>query len=90
MEHSFITLAEALRDIRGYAAAGRVRFSYHAYDRMDQRGATERDVIAACARAKKCKRAAQGRWKVTGPDIDSDDLTVVVAIEDGLLVVTLF
>lgn len=86
-----MTPVEALRDIRGYAAAGRVRFSHHAYQRMNQRGATERDVIAACSGARQCKRTVHaGRWKATGPDVDGDDLTVVVAIEDGLLVVTLF
>jgi hypothetical protein len=30
------------------------------------------------------------RWRVTGPDFDNDELTVIVAIEDGLLVVTVF
>jgi hypothetical protein len=83
--------AEALRHIRGYAAAGRVRFVHHAYQRMDERGATVRDVIKACANATQCTRAAQAdRWKATGPDLDGDELTVVVAIEDGLLVITLF
>ena len=83
-----MTSAEALRDIRGYASAGRVRFSSHACQRMNQRGATARDVVNTCARA---SRAAEpGRWKATGPDFDGDELTVVVTIKDGLTVVTVF
>lgn len=86
-----MTPAEALRDVRGYAAAGRVRFSGHAYERMDQRGATERDVIKACASATTCRHAAEpGRWKVTGPDLDGDDLTVVVVFDGLVMVVTIF
>lgn len=86
-----MTPAEALKDVRGYAAAGRVRFSGHAYRRMDERGATKQDVIVACVSATKCKRGTEpGRWKATGPDLDGEDLTVVVAFEEGLLIVTLF
>jgi hypothetical protein len=86
-----MTPAEALRQIRGYAAAGRVVFSRHAYERMDERGATVRDVIKACAMASRCKRGERdGRWKVTGKDLAGDDLSVVVAIEGGVIVVTIF
>jgi hypothetical protein len=86
-----MTSAEALRHIRGYAAAGRVRFSRHAYQRMDERGANQRDVISALANAVRCARASNpGCWKAVGPDLDGDELSVVVALEDGLLVVTLF
>ena len=85
-----MTAAQALRDIRGFAAAGRVRFSQHAYHRMDERGATERDVIKALANATRCEAANDGRWKASGPDLDGDTLTAVVALESGVLVVTMF
>jgi hypothetical protein len=91
VDNESMTPAEALRDIRGYASAGRVRFSRHAYERMSERGATQRDVIHACVHATKCTRTPkQDRWKVTGADLDGDALSVVVAIEDGLIVITLF
>ncbi|HEX7479213.1 MAG TPA: hypothetical protein VF331_15515 [Polyangiales bacterium] len=36
---------------------------------MDERGATERDVVNACTKATQCKAAAEpDRWKITGPD----------------------
>jgi hypothetical protein len=42
-----VTPAEALRDIRGYAAAGRVELTKHARERMAQRGMRMRDVMHA-------------------------------------------
>jgi hypothetical protein len=86
-----VTSSEALRHIRGYAAAGRVQFSRHAYQRMDERGSSARDVITALANAVHCVPASgTDCWKAVGPDLDDDELSVVVAIEDGLVVVTLF
>lgn len=40
--------------------------------------------------ARSCAPQTDGKWKVEGSDLDGDDLTVVVVIDDGLLVVTLF
>ena len=86
-----MTPADALRDIRGYARAGRVRFSGHARDRMNERGATEQDVITACAYATKCSRGDRPRrWRVEGPDLDGDALSVVAVIEGGVVVITVF
>jgi hypothetical protein len=84
-----MSAADALRDIRGYAAANRARFTRHAYDEMVEAGATEEDVMHALAYASRCRPGnIAGRWKVTGPDLDGDDLDVVVVIQSGLLVVT--
>ncbi len=45
----------ALRDIRGYAAANRVRFTKpHAFDRMDERGLVIDDVLHALREARSC------------------------------------
>lgn len=86
-----MTADQALRDIRGYASAGRVRFSQHAIRRMGERGASVDDVINACANATLCRRTADaGGWKATGPDLDGDQLTAVIAFEGGLLIVTMF
>jgi hypothetical protein len=56
---------------------------------MAQRGASAAHVRAALSGATKCVADAD-KWKVTGPDLDGDDLTCVVVIEGGVLVVTLF
>jgi hypothetical protein len=81
---------QALAEIRGYASANRVRFTRHAWERMDERGVTERDVVHALKAAASCFAQANGTWKVPSKDTSGDDLVAVVALEDGVLVVTLF
>ena len=84
-----MTPAEALADIRGFASAGRIAFTSHARERMAQRGARPRDVRHALTNARSCV-ASDDKWKAAGPDIDGDDLTCVVVLELGILVVTIF
>jgi hypothetical protein len=85
-----MTPPEALVAVRGYATANRVRFSGHARQRAALRGATVGHVLHALRNAAVCERGEGNRWKATGPDLDGDDLTAVVVIEDGLVVVTVF
>jgi hypothetical protein len=86
-----MTPAEALKAIRGLASANRIAISSHAYRRMNQRGATFADVHHALTHAQQCAWQAQHqRWKVESADLDGDDLTLAVVIEDDVIVVTLF
>lgn len=85
-----MTPAEALRDVRGYASAGRVRFSAHARVRMAKRSALVVDVIHALVHATGCKAAERDRWRVTGEDLDGEELIAIVVLDDGILVVTMF
>lgn len=57
---------------------------------MVQRGASEDDVRHALTTATACTVAADDRWKVGGVDLEGDALTAVVAIENGVIVVTVF
>jgi hypothetical protein len=57
---------------------------------MGERGVRAADLRNALVNARSCAPQAGERWKVEGSDLDGDDLTVVVVIDDGLLVVTLF
>jgi hypothetical protein len=79
-----------LEQIRGLARANRVIFTSHALQEMREAHATERDVVEALAGATRCRPSERGRWRVEGQDLDGDDLTIVVVIEDGLVVVTVF
>jgi hypothetical protein len=86
-----VTPDEALRDIRGYAAANRLRYTAHALARMRERGASRGDVKNALATATVCTAEADTRWCISGgQDLDGEALTVVVVLDDGVLVVTLF
>jgi hypothetical protein len=85
---------EALRLIRGYAAANRVVFTTHARQRASQRAggsAGLQHVLHALRNAARCRAGDKPEsWKSSGPDLDGDELTAIVLIEDGLIVVTIF
>lgn len=84
-----MTPAEALRDVRGYAAANRIDYSGHARLKMRQRNIRQGDVEHALAYAAACRPDSEpDLWAVTGPDLDGDALRVIVDIDDGLFVVT--
>jgi hypothetical protein len=85
-----MTLAEALADIRGYARAGRVVITFHAQVRMEERGVDFEDALCALMNAARCKGVPDDRWKVWGPDRLGDELALIVALEDGVIVVTVF
>jgi hypothetical protein len=85
-----VTAAQALEAVRGYAAANRYVISAHAMTRMRQRNVTPGDVHHALCNARTCRAVEDDKWRVTGPDRDGDDLDLVVAIEDGVVVVTVF
>lgn len=56
---------------------------------MGERGASVEHVMHALQNAASCSSSGEN-WKVTGPDLDVDALTVVVAIEGEVVVVTVF
>ena len=82
--------AQALADIRGYALAGRIELSPHAEERMRERHVTYEDLRCALTGATNCRARPEDRWRVEGSDSEGDELSVVVVIEDGVVVVTLF
>jgi hypothetical protein len=80
----------ALADIKGFGAANRIRIGRHAWERMAERGVLYEDVRNALATARRCKAQDGGRWKVSGSDRDGDELVLIVALEAGVIVVTVF
>jgi hypothetical protein len=80
----------ALQAIQGYAAAGRVQYTRHAEQRMLQRRAVYADVRHALSTATTCRAQATATWRVSGVDRDGDELVCVVALEAGVVVVTVF
>ena len=64
----------------------------HVSQRMAERGATRRCISRALQTASKAiHQPEQDRWKLTGGiDIDGDELVLIVRIDRGVLVVTLF
>jgi len=85
-----MTNREALEDIRGYAAARRIRVSSHGQRRMSERGVTYADLRYGLMRATACEEGESGRWTVDSVDMGGDRLTTIVLFWDGLLVVTVY
>ena len=81
--------AAALRDFAGYAAANRIQLGPHARNRMDERGATYRDVRFALMNARMCSLQQNGRWFIASVDEEGDGLNLICGLEDGVFVVTL-
>lgn len=84
--------ATALGEIKRYAVQGRIEYSSHGRKRRRERGASWDDIRNALCTATACgpSEDGPGRWKVSGKDLDGDELLVVVVIEAGVIVVSLF
>ena len=81
----------ALVTIRTHAVAGRIAYTTHARQRLAQRNVTRADVRHALSGAKACRAGdAADKWIACGPDLDGDDLDVVLVIEVGLIIVTVY
>ena len=82
---------EALDEARRCAVARRVRLSRHARtESLPNRNLSIEDVFYALANARVCHADGPNKWKLCGPSIDDDELTIVVVFTPDLLVVTVF
>jgi hypothetical protein len=57
---------------------------------MRQRRVQYGDLRHALTNARTASQQANDRWRVEGPDLDGDELTAVIVIEDDLIVVTVY
>lgn len=85
-----MTKKEVLRDIRELTAAGRAHVTSHGRLRMSQRGVTYADLRYGLMNASDCEAGESGRWRVWTTDMSGDSLTVILAIQDGILIITVF
>jgi len=77
--------------VRSYTRANRWEVDLvHGQQRMQQRGVSFSDVEHALLNASQCQVQANGRWKLQSWDLDGDDLTLIVVVEDGVVVITVF
>ena len=75
-------------DIRGCAAARRIRITSLVRRRMSEHGVTSVDLRHGLMNASICEEGANGRWKVRAGDISGDPLSLLLFIQDGYLIVT--
>jgi len=66
--------------------------TFHAeQERMPQRNVRRADIVECGRTAKKCALdPTRGTYKVLGHDLDGEDLTVIVGIDNGVVVVTVY
>ena len=81
---------EALELIREAGRTGSFWIEGHARQRMAQRGAGVADIKHGLSIARSCKLQDNGRWRVPTDDLDGDDLTLIVALDHGVVIVTVF
>jgi hypothetical protein len=83
---------QALTLIRTYAVQGRIFIRGHAWDRLDERNADQWDVRHALTHlAATCQEDSEpGKWMVDSQDRDGDRLILICALEDRVVVVTVF
>ena len=82
---------EALEAVHGFASVDRIQLTRHVLERMEERCVTYDDVREALMTATACQPEPNNRWFVTGgQDQDGEPLALVVVIEDGVIVVTVF
>lgn len=83
---------DALRAIKGRVGANRVKFRRHAHDRMNERGASVDDVLFALDTATRATwQDDRENWRVSGgTDEDREPLGAIVALEDDVIVITVF
>ena len=83
-----------LDDIRGLAAARRLRLSDHMRNvTMPKRDISLDNVLCALMNASSCRPEGEpgdDKYVAVGPDLDGDRLQVVVVIEGDLFVITAF
>jgi hypothetical protein len=86
-----VTEGEATAAIRRLGAAGRFYILPHARKQAEGRGVTPRDIRHGLTNARAAAwQPDHGTWKVRTTDIDGDPLTLALAIEASVIVVTVF
>lgn len=80
---------EALEACCRAVLSGRLRVSAHARQRMQERRVSGRDLRSAAEHPAGVSRGDNGCWRLHGPDVDGDELVVVIDLESECIV-TLF
>jgi hypothetical protein len=80
-----LTPERARKLIRKLAGEGRYEITLYCQRRMLDRRVTFREVRTVLVHAARCYAQANGRWR-----LEAEDLTLIVGLIDGVVVVTLF
>jgi hypothetical protein len=81
---------EALRLVREAGRTGVFWVGHHARQRMAERNVRVSDIEHGLSIARSCSSQRNDRWKVPTEDLDGDELTLIIELRDGFVVVTVF
>ncbi len=84
-----MTTKFALEEIQNAMKCGAMRLCPHGSDSSSLRNVSTGDIRSACMNATSAEAQPNGRFKVRGPDLDGDELEVVVDVET-MVVVTVY
>jgi hypothetical protein len=76
--------------IRTSLVSGRYRVTLHARQRMGERIISDSDISHCASVATRVNEQDDGKFRVTGPDLDGDELTLICAWDGETVIVTLF
>jgi|GEM_PF-1621737 len=87
-----MTAGAVLKRVRQAARTRQYYVSNHAWDRMNERGVTLRDVQSAMASATSAAwHETEETWRVNGgTDLEGDPLVLCVVVNWDVLLVTIF
>jgi hypothetical protein len=85
-----MTPQEALAQIQAYARKRQIWLTEHVCQRMHQRNVRMKDIYSAINTAHLCEKQEDDKWKVTGQDLDNEELTLIIAIDGMNVIVTLY
>ena len=72
-------------------ASGEFLLSVHAARRMSERAVTKADLRSCGRTARSCVyQIRHGTWRIEGEDLDGGILTATCAVDDCVVIVTLF
>lgn len=80
---------EYLQRILKALERGEYETTLHARQRMAQRNVAHAD-IRSCGETGKAIKQESGKIKVSGVDVDGDDLSIICVEENGVLIITVF
>ena len=81
---------DALVLIQEYGREENIFLTQHAIERMLERNVEMEDILRAIETATVCKHQEGSKWKVIGEDWFCDELTLIISIEGGNVVITLY
>jgi hypothetical protein len=85
-----VSKARAISEVRAAVAAGRVLVTEHASDRMLERRVSIDDVLRVLSTTLRFESQGDGSWLARGPIDARRLLAVVLTIEEGVVVISVW